>query len=269
MSVFTRRIPSGEVLNTLNLRYNTRNQITTGEEIELWYTMMRAMTSNIFVWPITTMNGYQPTPERYWIRTSEKTIMLYVEADENEPEQRFVWKTQGTDDVVITYKITKDSIVFLKVQGDTLSYAGGNKLLFVECEPQYKHPIKIAFVDDFGLTQILQIETGEWSSTYSAEQTFKSISHDIKYDLGKTSTNILTVGDTSIPRELMLFYDGLIKSPAYKVVEGKTIIDTHLSECELVANTFTKTYSVAGKLQFNTVDIPTLQFTYGELNLND
>lgn len=269
MSIFTRKVPEGERLNVLDLKYATQNQITTANQINLWYTLMRSQTQNISVWAQNTLNGYQPTPDRYWIKTCLDVIMIYVEADPKSEEQRFVWKTPGKNDVVTTAKITKDSVVLIKVFGDTLSYADGNKLIFVECQPMYKHPINIAFIDNFGLTQTVAIETGEWSSTYQAENKFKSISHDITYELGKTSNNILTVGDTTIPRELMLFYDGMIKSPAYYVVNEKLVIPTHFTNGELVADSFTKTYTITGNLQFDTINIPTLQYAYGELNINN
>lgn len=269
MSKFSRNIPDGEVLNTLDLRYNTKNQITTVSELKTWTGMMRLLRGNIFIWPAPTMNGYQATPERYWIRTNSDVIMIFVEYDPENEIQRFVWKTPGKDDVVITGKVSQDSIVLLRVQGETLSYANGNKLLFVECEPPHKHPITIAFVDDFGLTQTTDLEIGEWSSAYVAENKFKSISHDITYDLGKIGQSTLTVGDSAIPRELMLYFDGLIKSPAYLVTDRTDVLPTHLTDSELVANNFTKTYSIAGVLQFDTIDIPKLQMMVGEINIHN
>lgn len=270
MTVFTRKVPDGDVLNTLDLRYATKDPLYMQFYIKTWLTLMRTNKSDCVVLSQSSLNGYQSLPDRYWIRTTIDSIMIFVEADPNEPDQRFVWKKgDGVNDIVVTKQITKDSIVILKVFGDTLSYANGNKLLFIECEQSYKHPIDIGFIDSFGLIQSVSMETGEWLSNYSNENTFRSLSGDIVYSLGKIGHSTLTVGDSSIPRELMLFYDGLVKSPAYVALVNNTAIDTAMSDTELTADTFTKLYSFASTLQFNTIDIPTLQMYVGEINIHD
>lgn len=255
------------IINTLNLKYTKIDTLQTSSNLDIYIQFMQAMKSMIMVLPVTMMDGYNPQPDRYWIRPCMDKIAIFVTGSDE--EQRFVWKTEGKNDIVLTKKIASDSIVFLLVQGDTLSYDNGNKLLFIECNEVYKHPIQLAFIDNFGLPQTCYLETGAWSSTAVSHNTFRSIEYDITYDLEKSAKNQLTVGDTSIPRELQLFFSGLVTSRAQRIIIGNKTAETSMSDITLNADSFTKLYNISGIINVNTIDMPTLQIAYGEINIHD
>lgn len=78
----------------------------------------------------------------------------------------------------------------------------------------------------------------------------------------------MTVGDTSIPRELQLFFSGLVTSRAQRIIIDKKTIETSMSDVTLNADSFTKLYNISGIININTIDMPTLQIAYGEININ-
>lgn len=272
--IYTKQIPNN-ILGTLNLTQSTRNVLTENDRLNTWFTYLNAEGSNPIIIPVDDLDGYQETPERYWVRCNTPRVCVFVKADIDNPTQRFEWSSENSSDkIVLTANITDDSLVFLQIEGDKLSYDSGNKLLFIVCDPTYIHPITILFEDNFGVPQTIKLETGAWSSSFNSTNTFKSLSRDVEFVLEKTATNVLTVGDNFIPRELMLFLDGFMKSKSHFVVgvsglTNKTeLIETSLVNPQLVANSFTKSYSITGTLMFNTNDVSKLFYDYGEINLS-
>lgn len=268
--IYTRHCPTGQVINTLDLKYLTQN--VTSLQLYLGvYELFMKMDKIIYTYPVAKLDGYCDAPDRYWVRTANDVVCVLVHPDPDNEIQRFVWKkADGVNDIVVTEKITKESLVFLKIQSDTLSYENDDKLLFIECSPTYKHPISIMFFDNFGLPQTVELETGEWETAIANVGTFRSITNEVQYPIDKLTSNSLTVGDTTIPRELSQFYSGLATSRAYKVLlDGYNTINTNIEQPQTVADSFTKTYSFTGVLKFDSKDIPALLYKYGELNIND
>lgn len=275
MTTYTKQIPAS-ILGTLNLIDATKNVLTQNSILLNYWNYLSAEGSNPIIIPVKELDGYQETPERYWVRCNTPRICVFIKADIDNPTQRFEWTSENSSDkIVLTTDITDDSLVFLQVEGDKLSYDSGNKLLYIECDPTFVHPITILFEDNFGVPQTIQLETGAWASSFNATNTFKSLSRDVEFALEKVATNTMTVGDNFIPRQLHLYLDGFINSKSYFVVCEKgltnetTLIETSVANPSLVANSFTKSYTLTGTLQFNTSDMPKLVYSYGEVNINN
>ena len=272
------RHPSS-VLEKLDLQSATSNPISDQTDLKTYLEQMCAApgnTSVIQVNGVTELSAFGPLPDRYWIRCNTPRIMLFVNGSTE--RQRFVWTDTSTGkQTVQTADITTDSIVFLTPFGDKLSY-GSDKLLYIDngTSCNMRHPVLIGFIDNYGMAQTLQAETGTFEVKDTSANTFKSVSHEITYELGKIPTNRLTIGDSAIERSLQLFYSGFINSQAYVVVLDTEVdsqyelptLDTALSDYSFTGDRYTGLYTLAGILQFNTADTATLLEYIGELNIN-
>lgn len=275
-TIFTRHIQENQVLGTLNLNIATRNPIQSQLLMKTYLSILAMKEFDpILVVPVDYLDGFCETPDRYWIHCNLRRVAVFVRRIPGVVNQRFVWKTPNQPDVVVTADITQDSMVFLEVQGQTLSY-GKEKLLFIECQDNLVHPINIVFIDNFGLPQTVQLETGAWSTSCETTNTFRSISGEIEYGLEKIPYNALTVGQSAIKRELKDYYAGFVNSLSYAVMLNEIgddylmkTIDTTLRDESLTSDSFTKQYAISGVLSFNTKDVPALTEAYGELNIHD
>ncbi len=276
-TIFTRNIEPNTVLKSLDMDMLSNDPVKMRSLANLYLNYMcYEEFSPLAVVPVTEMFGFRPVAPRYWIYAPLRRICIYVEAILDSPVQRFVWTDRKTgNETVLTQEITQDSIVFLEVQGDVLTYCN-DKLLFIECPQKLKHPLTVAFIDNYGLFQAINLEMGAWSTTDETVNTFRSISREIEYPLEKIPLNELNVGLSAVPRELRDFLTGFANSLVHFAIfpqisdgDQTRTIDTAARDASVTSNNFTKTYSVAASLQFNTRDTFDLSYQVGELNIND
>lgn len=265
--IYTRNVKPNNVLSTIRLSTLTDNPIRQQLDL-LQYAMFLEtdMLGPYYIIPVSELFGYTETPDRYWTQINTNMVCVYVEPKLDNSPNKFVWN----DENALTLEIKSPSIVFLKVDGKKLSYESGDKekLLFLECAPVFSAPIKIAFFDNYGLPQVIKLQTGNYGVRNESTGTFRSLSSCVKYDVEKIPEITLTAGDNSLPRQLNEYLTGFSNSEAYVILSGKLPLKTHLLDINVSADSFTKRYSVGCSVQIEPEDLDTINNIVGEINLH-
>ena len=274
--LYLRHLDADAILDTLDLELAHYDPMRERAEVKLYYSIMQSeQYLPPYAIPVDHLYGFCEVPSRYWIHTCLKRICVFVKYNPESPVQRFVWKQPDGNDIIETLEIEQDSLVFLEIRGNILSY-DNEKLLFIECQDTLKHPITVLFTDNYGLVQSINLETGQWNTSDTINGTFRSISGEIEYPLEKIPSNSLNIGLSGIKKELRDFVSGIVNSRIHSVLlpgleDGFFIksIDTSLFDATLDASSWTKQYDMTGVLSFNTRDLPLLSEQYGDLNIHD
>lgn len=277
--IFTRDLTNQSLLNVLDLEITSYDPIKELETLKLFYSFL-AYDKYIepVIIPVDHLYAFKEVPDRYVIQTTLKRIAIFVKANDESTTQRFIWSNRyNNNEKVFTLEIKQDSLVFIEVLGDVLSYADGNKLIFVEPICNMNHPITLLFVDNFGLPQSTVLEIGSYVSSNEVTNKFKSISGELEYPLEIIPNNKMTIGNNQIPKELREFYAGLVNSRTMMVLLDSNVgndfiikaLPTVLSDASLNADNFTKHYNISGVLSFNTKDMSDLSMHFGEVNIHN
>lgn len=278
--IYTRNMSQG-LLEAVDLE--TLNNDPIEKRIDLYHDAI-ALTSTAEWGPIDAVHeeylyGFSPLPDRYWVDASANTrLCVSVVHNPDSINQRFVWNLKDGSQVVSTKDITEDCLCYIAIPEGavSLSYSDGNKLVFLECVPKCVHPIEVAFYDNHGIPQLATLELSKFSLQNTAQSSFKSITGEIKYDLGKVPSTQVSAGLGVIPRQLMMFYSGLCNSEIYEItvpyttplgVQSRQVIHAG-GAFQLHADNFTKTYTLEGTLNVNTEDLSILQEAFGEINIH-
>lgn len=266
--IYTRNVKTNDVLNVVRLGTLTDNPIR--QQLDLLQYAMFLETDTLgpyFIVPVDELFGYAETPDRYWAQTNTNMICVYVEPKSDGSHNKFVWN----DENALTIEIKSPSLLFLKVEGRKLSYESGDseKLLFLECAPAFSNPIKIAFFDNYGVPQVISLQTGNYGVRNESTGKFRSLSSCIKYDVAKVPEITITAGDNSLPRGLNEFLTGFCNSESYVILTGNMPLKTHILDINVAADSFTKRYSVGCSVQLEPESLNAMNKIVGEVNIHN
>lgn len=250
--LFTRDVNPTDILKRVDMQVITNSQLDLLSDLNIYNLMLQhsdAYLNTGYIIPIDRLEGFCEVPDTYYITTPNDAVCVFIKA-KSEPHN-VVWDNK----IAITVNVPTDSLVFLKIQGEQLTY-DDDKILFIRCVPNKHDAVNVMFLDNYGLPQYATLEKGRYTISDSADATYKSYQGQLTYSANKQPLTAITVGDNNVNPEMRLFYSGLINSPVYSVLtEDKQLLECAITDGSVSADRFNKGFVVDAVLQLQTKDL--------------